>query len=119
MESRTVIGTQSDDSGRIVGVAEIATIVHEGREFTNLGASVTPDHAVGYVQVQPGHWELTDWNGDHLGFGRSTSKWKTPGSFVSSHYYQARFKINGVWYTGRTAGHGMLWKGKRMTGRGI
>lgn len=35
------------------------------------------------------------------------AKWKTPKSFVSSEYYQVKVLIDGIWYTGRTAGENM------------
>ena len=96
---------------------EYGTIVHEGHEYTAMGSHVTPEDAVGYAKIdEVDHWQptsITSWEGKHLGYARITASWSTPQSYWSRRMYQIRACINGVWYTGRTAGNGMLWRGKR------
>ena len=60
---------------------------------------------------------LTDFQGKKIGTYRVASKWKTPKSYVSSHMFQIDARVGGVIYTGRSAGSGMLFKGKRKAGR--
>lgn len=93
------------------------TITHEGRAFESGGAVVTPDRAVAYVKAaneRPGcAVEITDWHGRMLGHGVITAVWRTPRSYVSSHMLQIRAVIDGVAYTGRSCGNGMVWSGRR------
>ncbi len=99
---------------------------HEGRSFESGGAIVTPDRIVAYVgpliggrgfngqlgSEHPYH-ALHDWHGAKLGTIRLTSSWRTPRSYVASRMYQAYATVNGVTYTGRTCGEGMVFTGKR------
>lgn len=101
-----------------VWVESDCTIEHDGKTFTSGGAVITPDYAVGYAKFESDMFEgvtgdMTDWHGNRLGVARIVSRWQTPRSYVSSHMYQIEACINGVWYTGRCAGSGMIWKGKR------
>ena len=96
------------------------TITHQGKTFQSGGAVVTPDYCVGYVGAQPDNQTegaqrtLTDWHGATIGTIRLTSTWRTPRSYVSSRMYQAYAVVDGVTYTGRTCGTGMIFKGKRV-----
>ena len=98
---------------------------HEGRGFEAGGAVVTDAYAIGYVKgVQQrfsrefyGEIEITDWHGVTLGTGRIIKSWRWH-SFLSSHCHQIEARIHGVPYTGRSAGNGMLWKGKRKANQG-
>lgn len=55
---------------------------------------------------------LNDWNGNKIGTARIVSSWATPKSYVSSRMYQIEATIDGVRYTGRGAGSGMVWGGR-------
>ena len=92
------------------------TFHHKGRAFTAGGAIVMPDFVVGYVgeKRDDGTRALTSWHGETLGTIRLTSSWATPRSFVSSRMYQAYAVVDGITYTGRTAGTGMSFCGKRV-----
>ena len=107
-------------------VEQDCTVTHEGRTFEAGGAVVTPEYAIGYVKgIEQrdnehftffrggfwGHIEITDWHGNTLGHGRITHSWCV---LSSSYMHQVEATINGVKYTGRTQGNGMIWKGKRM-----
>ena len=95
---------------------------HEGRKFEAGGAVVTDDAAVAYLNIgnvtpdspqQRIGWMLVDWHGRKLGDVESITGWETPRSFVSNRMYQVTARINGIRYTGRSAGEGMIWRGKR------
>ena len=83
----------------------------EGQTFESGGAAITPNFAIGYMSDDM--TRVKSWYGQDLGSARVVASWKTPRSYVSSRYYQVECTISGVRYTGRTAGGGMLWKGKR------
>lgn len=76
------------------------------------GAVVTPDHIVAYLGA---HGVLTDWHGKKLGTWRMVSEWHTPRSYVSLTMMQVEATVDGVVYTGRSAGQGMSYAGKRKT----
>lgn len=86
------------------------TIEHEGRKFTSGGAFVNPGFVVAYLGADG---QLTDWHGKAIGTYRITSTWRTPRSYVSSTMHQVRAVVDGLTYTGRSAGHGMIYRGKR------
>lgn len=93
-------------------------ISYEGKTFESGGAVVTPEYAIGYPKFDGGEFVgvtgvMQDWHGNRLGTCRIVSSWLTPRSFVSFHMYQIEALINGVRYTGRGAGNGMIWRGKR------
>lgn len=96
---------------------EAASVFRAGRRFTAGGAAVQGGRAVGYLKKNTdGTWSLTGWGSGKLGPCQITATWRTPRSYVSSTMVQAECKIDGVWYTGRGAGDGMLWQGKRKKG---
>ena len=72
------------------------TVFKDGREYVG---------AVG---------ELRDSNIRKIGTAIITSRWKTPKSYVSSHMFQIEVTTPYGVYTGRGAGHGMIWNGRRM-----
>jgi hypothetical protein len=96
-------------------------ITHEGRTFEAGGAAVTPEWALAYPDIPGGEYRgafgaMRDWHGNEIGTCRVTARWKTPRSWVSSHMCQIEATIGGVKYTGRGAGSGSLWRGKRVKG---
>ena len=98
-------------------VEQNCTIKHEGREFAAGGAVVTPDFIIGYVgKPVPGaaRRDLTDWHGNKIGTCYISSTWKTPHSYVSDVMHQIYARVDGVDYTGRGAGEGMIFKGRRV-----
>jgi len=56
---------------------------------------------------------LTDWPGNKIGTYKIVRSWKTPRSAYSSEMYQVEATVGGVKYTGRSAGVGMAYRGKR------
>jgi hypothetical protein len=102
---------ESHSETRVVDGAtvELATVVHEGREFTNLGAVVADDYVVAYLGKDG---KLTDWQGNVIGTYRTVSSWRTPNSWVSSTMSAVHAVVNGRTYKGRSAGVGMLFRGK-------
>lgn len=86
------------------------TVTHEGKSFEAGGAVVTHDHIVAYPKADG---VLGDWHGNPIGTWRATSTWRTPRSYMSSTMSQIEAIVDGVTYTGRGAGEGMIFKGKR------
>lgn len=84
-------------------------IEHEGRKFCSGGAVVTQSHVIAY----PGKdGILNDWHGKQIGTWRAKSSWRVH-SFMGTHMYQIEATVDGVRYTGRGFGEGMIYKGKR------
>ena len=97
-------------------VEKNCTIEHNGRKFTAGGAVVTPEHLVGYLGKPraDGSRFLENWHGKWLGTCWITSTWRTSRSFTSGTMHQVHARVNGVTYTGRSAGEGMLFRGRRV-----
>ena len=99
------------------------TVSFEGKAFTAGGASIVGDRIVAYIgkvsEAQgpeyrlQGNRDLTDWHGNVIGRCRLAKSWATPRSYVSSRMYQVYATVDGVTYTGRSAGEGMSFSGKR------
>jgi hypothetical protein len=91
-------------------------VEHEGKKFEAGGAVVTDEWVIGYPKLDSEHvgatGTLTSWHGEPLGTVRITSKWRTPKSFVSSHMFQMEARVNGKTYTGRSAGNGVIFRGR-------
>jgi len=85
------------------------TIEHNGNTFESGGAIVTNTHITAYLGKDG---ILTDWHGNTLGTYRITSTWPI-NSFLSSTMSQVEATVNGVKYTGRSMGVGMVYNGKR------
>lgn len=68
-----------------------------------------PDRLIAYVgKDDQGRPTATTWMGDPLSvYGRETSKWRTPRSFVSKHMRSYEFHIGGRVYHGRCGGEGL------------
>lgn len=86
-------------------------IEHEGRQYCAGGAMVTPDYIVAYLGD---NGVITDWHGRPLGTYRISATWRTPYSYVSSTMNQVYAKVRGTWYTGRSGGVGMIFRGRRV-----
>lgn len=90
-------------------VEENCCIEHEGKTFCSGGAVVTTDYIVAY----PGKDHiLNDWHGNPIGRWETVAKWRI-FSYVGSHIHQIEATVDGVRYTGRGFGIGMIYKGKR------
>jgi len=88
------------------------TIELAGQTFEAGGAVVTPDAIVAYLGPAR---VLTDWHAQRIGTYRIVSSWTTPRSTVSERMHQVEAVVDGVTYTGRSAGLGMIFKGKRKS----
>lgn len=105
-------------------VEQDCTIEHEGQTFEAGGAVVTPEYAIGYCDGLETHYRGTfstdgvimSWHGAVLGevyTCRRFSNWQ-PHLGLWCTMFQVTAIIDGVKYTGRTQGNGMIWKGKRV-----
>lgn len=94
------------------GNVEIGIVTHEGKDYAALG-SVTDDplYLVAYLAKDR---KLTKWDGTVIGHYNIVATWLTPRSFVSSTMNQVEAWIGPRCYTGRSAGVGMIFKGKRV-----
>lgn len=70
-----------------------------------------PDRLIAYLSSDM--HRVTTWTGAELGTARVVKSWRMPHSWQSSRQYQVECVINGVLYTGRSMGGGMLWRGQR------
>lgn len=70
-------------------------------------------NATGYLKQTDGKTTITDWHGNHLGDAKIVASWSLPRtSWISDRMFQVEATIDGVTYTGRSAGAGMFWRGK-------
>ena len=84
-------------------------IEHKGYKFCAGGAVVTSKYIIAY----PGdHGVLNDWHGNAIGHWRTVGRWPVY-SYSGSHMHQIEARVDGVIYTGRGFGRGMIYKGKR------
>lgn len=74
------------------------------------GAAVTPNAIVAYPKA---NGILGDWHGKPIGTWRAVSTWRTPRSFFPSTMSQIEATVDGITYTGRGAGEGMVYHGSR------
>jgi hypothetical protein len=106
---------------------EIATIGHNGKEYSAMGAYISDDYVVGYISkaepvegfpnMKPQHW-LTTWEGEKIGRAYFVSTWRLSiSSYISSTMSQIEVNIAGKVFTGRGYGVGMVWKGKAKKGK--
>jgi hypothetical protein len=86
------------------------TVEFDGRKFSAGGAVVSSERIIAYLAKDG---VLTDWHGKPLGTYRITSTWRTPRSYVSSTMSQVLAIVDGIAYTGRSAGVGMAYVGRR------
>ncbi len=90
------------------------TFEHNGRTFESGGAVVTPERIIAYPRDGG---ILGDWHGAVIGTWRAITSWSMPRSWFAPRMYQIEATVNGVVYTGRGCGVGMIFKGKRKRGR--
>ncbi len=90
------------------------TIEHEGRSFTAGDAYLYEGHVVAYLGKDG---VLTTWHGEAVGTYRVVKTWKIPGNILSSTMSQVEAMIDGIVYTGRSCGEGMIYQGKRKAGK--
>jgi len=84
----------------------------QGKTYYTHGAFVDEHRCVGYLGDDR---ELYSCNGEVLGTYRITATWRMPRTcFISSHQHQVEASINGMTYTGRSFGKGMIFKGRRL-----
>jgi hypothetical protein len=95
---------------------EIGIVEHNGKEFAAGGGDV--DHAAGRVAAYTSKdGALTLWSGRQIGTWRAVASWRTPRGILSDRMYQIEAVVDGILYTGRGGGEGMLWRGKRKVGK--
>ena|SRR5947208_1900095 len=83
---------------------EVGIVTHDGREYSALGSVVTAEHVIAYKKGA----QVTTWAGEVIGTCRVVSTWSTPHSYISSEMHQLEAVVNGVRYTGRCSGDGMI-----------
>jgi len=89
-------------------------IEHEGRAFEAGGAIVTPTAIAAYVAADG---VLTDWHGNSIGRWRETARWRMR-SYLGSYMHQLEATVDGIVYTGRSFGVGMLYRGRAKRAKG-
>ena len=87
--------------------------VHGEDRFEAGGAVVTPDAIIAYP-AEGGI--LRDWHGATLGTWRSVASWPVR-SYMGTRMHQIETRVDGVTYTGRGFGTGMIYRGKRKAGQ--
>lgn len=90
-------------------VTEIATIVHEGREYTAEGSYVDEAGGLIFGYVSQDGESLTTWRGERICQLRKVSEFKAFGHKVVAY----RAKINGRKWYGRGTGPNMLLRLRR------
>src|SRR2546422_11649344 len=93
------------------GNVEVGIVIFEGREFVALGSVIQDGRIVAYLGKDK---QLTKWDGTVIGTYRLASSWLTPSSCYSSRMFQVYATVNGITYTGRSAGEGIVFKGKQV-----
>ena len=93
------------------GNVEVGVVIHKGREYSALGSVIEGDRIAAYLGKDG---QLTKWDGSIIGIYKITATWSTPQSFVSSTMNQVYAKVDGQWYVGRSAGQGMLFRGRKV-----
>ena len=86
------------------------TITHEGEVVTAEGTYIDRHRIVAYLGKDN---MLTDWHGEQIGTYHITHTWPTPGSPVSETMSQVEANVDGMVFIGRSAGVGMIFRGKR------
>jgi hypothetical protein len=93
-------------------VEQDCTFTFGGKAFTSGGAFVSEKYITGYCSDDMKR--LHTWHGEDLGTLKVVSWWRLPLScWVSDRMYQVEATVDGVVYTGRTTGGGMIARLKR------
>lgn len=91
---------------------EIGRIEHAERTFDALGYTRTEEGLTAYLGK---YGDLTKWDGTVIGRYYISATWRTAGSYVSSTTSQVYATLaDGTKWTGRSAGEGMVFNGKRV-----
>jgi hypothetical protein len=93
------------------GKVEVGIVEHDGREYAALGSVITDERITAYLGKDG---QLTTWDGRVIGRYNVVTSWPTPRSYVSSRMWQVEGWIGQACYTGRSAGEGMVFHGKRV-----
>ncbi len=96
-----------------VWVEKRCTVEHGGKTFESGGAFISPNMVIAYLGKDG---ILNDWHGHPIGTYKIKASWRTPRSYLSDRMYQVEAIVDDVVYTGRSAGEGMAFKGKRKKG---
>ncbi|MEM9356053.1 MAG: hypothetical protein AAGB04_07565 [Pseudomonadota bacterium] len=99
----------SDVQSDGVYVESECVVEHEGQRFEAGGAVVTPERIIAYLGK---NGKLHDWHGRELGTYRITSSWRIH-SYMTNTMNQVEAVVQGVTYTGRSGGVGLVYRGRR------
>jgi len=108
-------------------IEEACIVDFHGQTFESGGALVSDQFVIGYVRglqdakvngLRSANWRseavIINWHGEQvLGQITNAKSWHTPRSYMASHMWQITALIEGVFYTGRGCGDGMIWRGRR------
>jgi hypothetical protein len=91
------------------------TIHHEGKSFSSGGAVVTENYLIAYP-AKGGI--LNDWHGRQIGtyyvISSRPAVFFGHRSWMADRYFYMRAKVNGIHYSLRGFGTGMIAKGRRL-----
>ena len=85
-------------------------IEHEGHRFESGGSVIYDNYIIAYMSTDMN--TITNWHGEFIARARVTKSW-TIRSYMSNKMHQVYITVNGVHYTGRTLGAGMIVKLKK------
>lgn len=107
MKSRIVRYPVIDrETNEEVGFCERATIYVKGRAYTAGGSFISPTFAIAYVG--PSFSYLSHWDGSPITYTiRVSAQWWQGTCPI----YQLSARIGTTWYTGRTQGPSLIWRG--------
>jgi hypothetical protein len=90
------------------GNVEVGIVTHEGKDYSVLGIVITNTTITAYLgkDNQP-----TKWDGTIIGHYSIVASWPTPHGFGMC---QVEAWVGPNCYTGRSAGEGMVFNGKRV-----
>lgn len=98
-------------------IEQDCTVEFNGQSFSSGGAVVTPEYLIAYPST---NGELHDWHGNKIGTWKLISE--RPAiffghrSFMADTYCYMRARVNGVQYSLRGFGEGMVARGRRVKG---
>jgi len=92
------------------GNTEVGIVTHNGKDYSALGSVITDSHITAYLGKDG---QLQKWDGTVIGHYNIVTSWPVR-SYVTAHMYQVEAWIGPRCYTGRSAGVGMVFNGKRV-----